>query len=75
MVRYNIRIAYGDKKACRKFYYVHERFNELSEEEQDAAFNDAVTELDRIYKNYGRFATINGINALFKEFGFVETTP
>lgn len=75
MIRYNIRITYGDNATCRKFYYVHENFNKLSKEEQDAAFNDAVTELDKIYKEYGRFATTHGINALFKKFGFIESNP
>ena len=40
----------------------------------DDAFNDAVTELNRVYKNYGRFATQTGVTRLFESFGFERTT-
>ena len=74
MIRYNIKINYGDKNETKKFYFVHNNWNDLSNEEQDKAFNDAVTELNRIYKNYGRFATQIGIVKLFESFGFIEST-
>lgn len=75
MTRYNIRINYGDNDITRKFYFVHKDWNTLSQEEQDKAFDDAVKELNRIYKTYGRFATQLGVTRLFQAFGFEVTVP
>ena len=33
-------------------------------------FNEAVKELNRVYKTYGRFATTTGVIRLFESFGF-----
>lgn len=73
MIRYNIRVNYGNQDITKKFYFVHKDYQTLSSEEQDKAFHAAVTELNRIYKDYGRFATQVGITKLFEKFGFIET--
>lgn len=70
MVRYNIRVNYGDADITKKFEFVHKSWNSLSNEEQDKAFDDAVKELNRVYSTYGRFATSTGIIRLFDSFGF-----
>lgn len=75
MVMYHIRVNYGDNDETRKFYFVHKEWQTLSQEEQDKAFNEAITELNRIYKTYGRFATQVGITKLFDSFGFTITIP
>ncbi|MBQ8218257.1 MAG: hypothetical protein IJZ79_03035 [Bacilli bacterium] len=73
MLRYNIRVNYGNNNLTKKFYFVHKDWETMSAEDQDKAFNDAVTELNRIYKDYGRFATQIGIVRLFEKYGFDET--
>lgn len=75
MVRYNIRITYGDKETCKKFYFVHRDWDKLSEDEQNKLFNEAITELNRIYKDYGRFATTVGVSNLFSKYGFDISAP
>lgn len=70
MVRYNIRVSYGDADITKKFEFVHKSWNSLSNEEQDKAFDKAVKELNRVYSTYGRFATSTGIIRLFDSFGF-----
>lgn len=75
MVRYNIRINTGDNNVTTKYYFIHKDWKHLTTEEQDAAFNKAVEELERIYKNYGRFATNVGVERLFRSFGFERTVP
>lgn len=70
MVRYNIRVNYGDSDITKKFEFVHKSWNSLSNEEQDKAFDKAVKELNRVYSTYGRFATSTGIIKLFDSFGF-----
>ena len=70
MVRYNIRVNYGDADITKKFEFVHKSWNSLSNEEQDKAFDKAVKELNRVYSTYGRFATSTGIIKLFDSFGF-----
>lgn len=57
MVKYNIRVNYGDADITKKFEFVHKSWNSLSNEEQDKAFDKAVKELNRVYSTYGRFAT------------------
>ena len=73
MIRYNIRVNYGDNDITKKFYFVHKDWQTLSTEDQNKAFNDAVKELNRVYKTYGRFATPVGIIKLFYSFGFEQT--
>lgn len=75
MVRYNIRINSGDNDVTYKYYFVHKDWETISQEESDKAFNEAVTELNRIYKTYGRFATKTGVLRLFDSFGFMESLP
>lgn len=70
MVRYNIRINYGDADITKKFEFVHKSWDSLSNDEQDKAFDKAVKELNRVYSTYGRFATSTGIIKLFDSFGF-----
>lgn len=70
MVRYNIRVNNGDDNITVKYEFVHKDYATMTNEEQDKTFNEAVKELDRIYKNYGRFATTTGVVRLFNSFGF-----
>lgn len=67
MVRYNIAIATG------RHYFVHEDQAHTDKKTSDKKFDEAVKELDRIYENYGRFATSVGVRNLFKVYGFDET--
>ncbi len=73
MVRYHIRINTGDADKTATYYFVHKDWDKISQDESDTAFNDAVTELNRIYKTYGRFATPVGVTRLFESFGFERT--
>lgn len=70
MVRYNIRITYGDANITKKFEFIHKSWDFLSNDEQDKAFDKAVKELNRVYSTYGRFATSTDIIKLFDSFGF-----
>ena len=70
MIRYRIRICTGDNNTERTYHFVHKDYEKLSTEEQDIKFNEAVEELNRIYKNYGRFATNTGVIRLFSSYGF-----
>ncbi len=74
MVRYHIRVNTGDKDKTHMYYFVHESWQTVSEDYTDKAFDVAVSELNRIYKTYGRFATQTGVIRLFKSFGFMQTT-
>lgn len=70
MIRYNIRVNYGDNNRTNKFYFAHKDWRNVTQEESDKAFDSAVKELNRIYKTYGRFATEVGIIRLFESYGF-----
>lgn len=70
MIRYFIRVNNGDNDTTVKYSFVHKDWDTLSKEEQDKAFDNAVKELERIYKSYGRFATSTGVIRLFNSFGF-----
>lgn len=70
MIRYNIRINYGDNNTTHLFEFVHKSYMSLSNEKQNEDFDKAVKELNRIYSTYGRFATTTGIIKLFDSFGF-----
>lgn len=74
MVRYHIRICTGDNNRVHTYYFIHKNHEDLTEDEQNILFNEAVTELNRIYKTYGRFATSTGVINLFDSFGFEHTT-
>lgn len=73
MIRYNIHVNYGDKNITKKFFFIHRDYETISQEQSDKAFDDAVKELNKIYKTYGRFATETGITKLFSAFGFERT--
>ena len=68
--RFTIRVKYGDNNTEIKLDYVHKDWAHLTIEEQEAAFDKAVKELEHVYHDYGRFATLTGINNLFDKFGF-----
>ena len=70
MIKFSIKVNYGDADTTASFDFVHKNWNVLSSEEQTEAFDKAVKELDRIYKTYGRFATTTGVLRLFNSFGF-----
>jgi len=83
--RYSIRVKYGDADKEEVFEFVHKSYIEamlgnisreeiMSEAEQDAAFNNAVQEINYIYKTFGRFATGVGVTNLFAKYGF-ERSP
>ena len=72
---FRIRIKTGDKNDENIYFFVHKNRELLSEEEQKSAFNDAVQEINHIYKDYGRFATPIGVKKLFDHFGFERTIP
>lgn len=72
--RYFIRINIGDTKRTVKFYFVA-KDQALSFDKQDEMFHEAVTELNHIYKDYGRFATQVGVENLFDKYGFERTLP
>jgi len=74
MRRYNIRVNIGDDDITHKFFFVHKDWENLSDEEQDKAFDEAVKEINRVYE-YGRFATQVGVSRLFAKYGFERTLP
>jgi hypothetical protein len=71
---FNIRVAYGSDRTVRQFHFVA-KDQTLDHEVQIGNFDAAVKELNRIYEDYGRFATIKGVCALFRKFGFEEYIP
>lgn len=70
MLSFYIHINHGDDNKTVKYNFVHKQWDSISEKEQNKAFDDAIKELNRIYKTYGRFATEVGILRLFDHFGF-----
>lgn len=70
MIRYHIRVNYGDSDTTQLFEFVHKDYATLTIEKQNKDFDKAVKELNRIYSSYGRFATTTGILKLFDSFGF-----
>ncbi len=73
MIRYHINVNTGDADVTRTYYFVHEDHATITDEESDRLFDQAVKELNRVYKTYGRFATSVGVTRLFKSFGFDQT--
>ena len=71
--RYTIHVNYGDNNTTAEFQFVHKDYAKYSLEEQDNKFHLAVTELNHIYSDYGRFATVNGIKSLFDKYGFEQS--
>ena len=71
---FHIHIAVGTIEEVRLFHFVAlDRTKSI--DEQKTMFNNAVQELNHVYKDYGRFATNFGVIKLFKKFGFEETVP
>ena len=70
MIRYQIRVNVGSEERTIMFYFVHKEWQSKSDEEQNKEFDDAVKELNRIYKEYGRFATTTAVTRLFDKYGF-----
>jgi hypothetical protein len=75
MIRYHIRVNTGDGDVTHTYYFAHKDWKTISAKDSDKAFDDAVQELNRVYKTYGRFATSVGVVRLFESFGFERTTP
>lgn len=75
MLRFNIRVNIGDNNITNKFFFVHKEWQTLSEDKQIEQFDLAVKELNKVYKDYGRFATKIGVTKLFSKYGFEESLP
>lgn len=73
MIRYNIHVNSGNENKTISYYFVHKDWATISEEDSNKEFDKAVQELNRIYQNYGRFATEIGVVKLFESFGFIRT--
>jgi len=73
MVRFHIKVNTGDANLTTMYWFIHKDWETLSEEEQTAKWQEAVDELNHVYKDYGRFATHIGVTKLFDKFGFERT--
>ena len=63
IVHYKIRITYGD--VIEQFI-----FDTLDSENADKRFDEAVKEINRIYKEKGRFETYAEVKKHFQKYGF-----
>ena len=63
IVHYKIRIMYGD--VIEQFV-----FDTLDNENADKRFDEAVKEINRIYKEKGRFGTYAEVKKHFQKYGF-----
>ena len=63
IVHYKIRIMYGD--VIEQFV-----FDTLDSENADKRFDEAVKEINRIYKEIGRFETYAEVKKHFQKYGF-----
>lgn len=63
IVHYKIRIMYGD--VIEQFV-----FDNLDSENADKRFDEAVKEINRIYKEKGRFETYAEVKKHFQKYGF-----
>lgn len=63
IVHYKIRIMYGD--VIERFV-----FDTLDNENADKRFDEAVKEINRIYKKKGRFETYAEVKKHFQKYGF-----
>ena len=63
IVHYKIRIMYGD--VIEQFV-----FDTLDSENADKRFDEAVKEINRIYKEKGRFETYAEVKKHFQKYGF-----
>jgi len=71
-ITFHIRVNIGDKNETIQFYFSY-KDSSASEKEQTEQFDKAVKELNHIYDDYGRFATVVGVTRLFASFGFERT--
>lgn len=63
IVHYKIRIMYGD--VIEQFI-----FDTLDSENADKRFDEAIKEINRIYKEIGRFETYAEVKKHFQKYGF-----
>ena len=63
IVHYKIRIMYGD--VIEQFV-----FDTLDSENADKRFDEAVKDINRIYKEKGRFETYAEVKKHFQKYGF-----
>ena len=63
IVHYKIRIMYGD--VIEQFI-----FDTLDSENADKRFDEAVKDINRIYKEKGRFETYAEVKKHFQKYGF-----
>lgn len=63
MKGYTIRIMYGNK--IQKFNFATD-----NDETADENFDKAVKEINKIYKQYGRFTTKDEVISHFAKYGF-----
>ena len=63
IVHYKIRIMYGD--VIEQFV-----FDTLDSENADKRFDESVKEINRIYKEKGRFETYAEVKKHFQKYGF-----
>lgn len=75
MIMFHIRVNTGDNDSTAIYYFVHKDYANLTDDEQQEAFDAAVKELNHVYHDYGRFATSVGVTRLFDKFGFERTVP
>jgi len=73
MVRFHIRVNNGYENMTRMYWFVHKKWETMSEEEQTKEWDAAVKELNHIYQDYGRFATTTGVTKFFDAHGFERT--
>lgn len=64
----SINISYGSS-VCTELFSFCPADASWSAEKVDIEFDKAVKELNRVYA-FGRLATKDGVNALFRTFGF-----
>lgn len=64
-VHYKIRIMYGN--TIKQFV-----FDSLDDKDKDERFDEAVKEINRIYKTSGKFKTYGEVKRHFAGYGFYE---
>ena len=67
---YEVHVPVGDNGQDILFRFRHVSRKHLLPCETDKIFVCAMAELDKIYKNYGRFAQEDAVSNLFASYGF-----
>ena len=67
---YKVHVPVGDNGRDILFQFLHTSRKNLSPCETDKIFIYAMAELNKIYKNYGRFAQEDAVSNLFESYGF-----